>query len=379
MPEGVVWVFASNRHLLVDRFGYPFAMNPAKMRRVRVWAFAFCILLSAWQAYAGFDSMFDPVVSEIGGKFGWVWLLSGPVSFFAATSIGTIFAYIAQATKPGLLRKFWSLLLWLAKIWLAGGALLFAWADWFGTSFGFTIGERTEHFLAILLPMIAVAFGFWTIERDIEESTFKLAMESVAASDGARSSLWRETILVVFRWIGALLAAGGSIAAVAVSGLLLLLWGCEPPSVTTLADRFPGERRNLETIIAMSDQDSQMAVIDPSWLEIRGQSFPLLNNAAGISAKRWDEYRRIFRLNGFTLGIRRYSAKGDAFIIVKSIGLLDNGYSSGYLYCAPGMEHQYAPCSSEEKRGERPASAGVEAYEFVKLTDRWRAFLQGPG
>jgi hypothetical protein len=122
-----------------------------------------------------------------------------------------------------------------------------------------------------------------------------------------------------------------------------------------------------------------MAVIDPGWLELQGQSFPASYTAVGISAARWEEYRSIFRRNGITQGIRRYAPKGDAFIIVKSIGLLDNGHSNGYLYCVPGAKHIYAPCSSTEKYGEHSYSSGDEAYEFIKLTDRWYAFRQGPG
>jgi hypothetical protein len=129
----------------------------------------------------------------------------------------------------------------------------------------------------------------------------------------------------------------------------------------------------------MSDQDSEMAVIDPTWLEFQGRSNSSQNVAIGISPARWEEYRRIFRRNKITQGIRRYQAGGDAFIIVRSIGILDNGSSNGYLYCAPGAEHWYAPCTSREEHEKLDWDGGNEPYEFIKLADHWYAYRDGPG
>jgi hypothetical protein len=98
-----------------------------------------------------------------------------------------------------------------------------------------------------------------------------------------------------------------------------------------------------------------------------------------MTAERWNEYRRIFKRNRITQGIRRSQPNGDAFIIVKSVGLLDNGYSNGYLYCVPGPKHPYKPCSSKETNGSQPSTGNDEAYSFIKLTDRWYAYSEGPG
>jgi hypothetical protein len=353
-------------------------MNHSRISKLRFWVLAAFVILSTYQVYARLESMFDLVASGAGGNFGWVWLLSGPILFFFSASTGTIFGYIAQATRRGVVKNLWILLVWLIISVLAGGALLFSWADWFGTTFGFTIGEHAAHFFTIVLPMIAVAYGLWTLVRDIRKQVSGASENSVLMRDSVASSLWKQAMLSAGRWAGALIAAVGSVAAVLVSGLLLFLWGCEPPSVQTLANRFPSERKDLETIIAMSDEDFQMAVIDPSWLQLQGQDLPNVNSAVGISSARWDEYRRIFRRNGITQGIRRYAPRGDTFLIVKSVGILDSGYSNGYLYCVPGIEHRYAPCSSTGQRGEQPSTGGVESYQFIKLTDQWYAFREGP-
>lgn len=355
-------------------------MNFAKIIRYRAAILLGLVTLSAWQVYVGFDSILDLVISGVGGKFGWIWMVSGPITFFFAASLGAIFAYIGLKVKAGLVKKFWGLLLLTIIVGLSVGCLIFAWADWFGTHFGFTLGEYLRHFLFIILPAVACTALFWTIQQDIWKAATEAIITTKSCINDPQQFPYRRAASTLGRWLGVLVAAGGSIAVVTASGLLLLLWGCEPPSVAKLTRRFPSERKDLETIIAMSDQDSQMAVIDPTWLQLQGQGFSSTDKAIGISTERWDEYRKVFRRNGIMQGIRRDSAGGDTFIIVQSIGLLDNGYSNGYLYCVPGSAHRYEPCSSTEQRGEHPYSGGGDAgYEFIKLTDRWYAYREGPG
>jgi hypothetical protein len=194
-------------------------------------------------------------------------------------------------------------------------------------------------------------------------------------------------------WIG---AAIGSILAVSFSALLLLMASCTPPSLETLAARFPSQRHDLETLIQMSDQDADFSVIDPAWLmssagmvtdsgtpPIKVLQSPQpdigVNPKSHMSIERWNEYRRILKRNHITQGIRRSKPSGDAFIIVKSEGMLDNGVSAGYLYCGYGPGHSYPPCSSKELRFKQPYTNNQQAYSFLKLADRWYAYSEGPG
>lgn len=187
----------------------------------------------------------------------------------------------------------------------------------------------------------------------------------------------RDTVVAVLKVVG---IVAGSIVAVLATGLLLLLWSCTPPSLNTLAKRFPSQQHDLKTLITMSNQDSDLLVIDPGWLETSDyHQYLSYDPASGITAERWEAYRRIFRRNGFTQGIRRNAKNGDAFIIVKSIGILDNGYSNGYLYCGPGPVHSYPPCSSNQSKDEHPYSPESEAYSFIKVADHWYVYSQGPG
>jgi hypothetical protein len=163
-----------------------------------------------------------------------------------------------------------------------------------------------------------------------------------------------------------------------VGGILLLMWSCEPPSLATLESRFPGQRRDLETIISMSDHDAQFVRIDPDWLSTPEHQYQKYSPETGMTQERWDEYRRLFARNGITQGIQRDPESRDAFILVKSVGLLNRGHSNGYLYCGPGPKHRYPPCSSSEPYGEHPYSPGDEAYSYRKLADRWFAYSEGP-
>ncbi len=157
------------------------------------------------------------------------------------------------------------------------------------------------------------------------------------------------------------------------------MWSCEPPSLETLEGRFPRQRHDLETIVSMSEQDSQVVRIDPTFLINRQNQSTEFGSETGITQERWNQYRRLFGRNDISQGIQHDPQTGDAFIMVQSTGLLDRGYSNGYLYCGPGPKHAYPPCYSSKPSGEHPYKEGDEGYSYRKLADRWYAYGRGPG
>jgi hypothetical protein len=190
-----------------------------------------------------------------------------------------------------------------------------------------------------------------------------------------RGGGWRK----VLRILG---IATTSFLAVTVSCILLLMWSCEPPSIKTLQRRFPEQRADLETILAMSNKDTHMLRIDPTWLmnDTSGE-FLQYDPRAGITLERWNEYRRLFSRDGITQGIQRESGSDDAFIIVDSEGLLNDGISNGYLFCGARPIHRYAPCTSSAAKGSHQFSgvgANDEGYSFIKLDGGWYAVSIGP-
>ena len=77
------------------------------------------------------------------------------------------------------------------------------------------------------------------------------------------------------------------------------------------------------------------------------------DSKAGLSKPRWDEYRRVFSRNGIRLGIERDTSR-DAFIVVGSIGILNRGHATEYVYCnptAPLNQDRCHPCALNQDEG----------------------------
>jgi len=192
-----------------------------------------------------------------------------------------------------------------------------------------------------------------------------------------------------------ILAAG---FVVVVASLLLLVYvACEPPSLDKLARQFPARQSDLELLVRMSGEDSQLDVIDPTWMMVQaptqpdpsdgavqqlqlGKEYMAYSPETGISRERYDTYMRIFAKNDLSQGLRRYGDSGDIFFIVKSVGLLNRGYSNGYLYCGHrgAGTSRYPPCESSSTSEIHDVSAGGESYEFHKVAPNWFVYRDGP-
>lgn len=175
--------------------------------------------------------------------------------------------------------------------------------------------------------------------------------------------------------------------------LIVFLWFTlfkEPPTLVDLQRDFPSKRADLETILAMSDEDMNFYRIAPDFLdrvpddpnEVGGR-YMASDPKAGLPKARWDAYRKIYARNGIRLGIERNRVH-DAFIMVGSVGMLGRGHTSGYLHCAPSApvdSYHFYPCVSHEERGERKSDRGSleEGYSFQRLDDGWYAYDEGPG
>jgi len=172
-----------------------------------------------------------------------------------------------------------------------------------------------------------------------------------------------------------------------IAGLVVLLtlafYQAEPPGLTDLAKQFSSKRADLETILKMANEDKQFSRIAPSFVDLaRGGRYMADDLGSQLSKAHWDEYRRIYKRNGIKLGIQR-DAAGDAFIMVDSIGLLNRGHATGYLFCDPSTSvdtDRFWPCLLHQQDGQRgfDPEKHIEAYSFHKLDDRWYAYDEGP-
>jgi hypothetical protein len=165
-------------------------------------------------------------------------------------------------------------------------------------------------------------------------------------------------------------------------------FGKEPPTLGELQREFASKRGDLETILRMSDEDAKFSRIAPDFLDRTPdgpndfERYMKNDPKAGLPESRWGAYRRIYSRNGIKLGIQR-NASRDAFIMVDSVGLLNRGHASGYVYCAstaPPNANRYYPCMLNKEKDERRYDPDTreEGYSFQKLDGRWYAYDEGP-
>jgi hypothetical protein len=166
-----------------------------------------------------------------------------------------------------------------------------------------------------------------------------------------------------------------------------IFWLAEPPSLAKLQRDFPSKRTDLETILQMSNTDLDFPRVAPTWVvywpnegtsETQSQGDP----NAKLPEMRWQEYRSLYAKNDIQLGFSR-DKSGDVFVMMDSVGLLNRGHTSGYLYCAATTEvaeNRFYPCSLNQEKGQQKHSWNPrkEAYSFQRLADRWYAYDEGP-
>jgi hypothetical protein len=166
-----------------------------------------------------------------------------------------------------------------------------------------------------------------------------------------------------------------------------LVEGPRPPSIARLQRDFPKERADLETILRMSDEDSKFSWIAPDFVDQRPGDpsvkfftrFKSGDPKANLSEPRWALYRQIFLRNGIHRGIQRDLA-GDAFIMVRSSGILDVSLTSGFLHCAQNDRAdplRFDPCLLHQDQGKRQGDSSRDGYSFQRLDGDWYAYYDG--
>jgi hypothetical protein len=171
-----------------------------------------------------------------------------------------------------------------------------------------------------------------------------------------------------------------------VGALMIFIRSLEPPSLDSLQTSFPARQSDLNALVRMSNEDVRVARIAPDWLDQttsgKWEQHMAGDPMAALSTSRWDTYRTVFSRNGIKLGLQR-NAFGDVFVMSDSIGLLNRGHTTGYLYCgAPRSQrgYRYPPCALGDDKGEQKFSSNPrrDAYSFKKVADHWYVYDEGP-
>ena len=220
--------------------------------------------------------------------------------------------------------------------------------------------------LLALIVLLGISVGCFLLARSANSLLFKIPLWLVGGCSGAVSLLL--FLLAVFFWVQ------------------------EPPSLSTLAKHFAERRSTLEQIISMSDQDKYFFRIDPTFLDYDYTQGKMDGNAvvgedaAKMAPARLQAYRSLFAQAQLDQGFQR-QLDGDMYFMAGSIGILENGYTTGYLYCRdPGsvasQSSGYELCrSATTDHGSQNNSITPprQAYSFQKVADHWFVFGEGPG
>ena len=163
----------------------------------------------------------------------------------------------------------------------------------------------------------------------------------------------------------------------------LLCVGCgpPPPSDEALEKRFQRQRPALEHLVAMMNEDSQMTRIAPDFIWNRDSvAWPRPESEWGISAQRWNEYRKIFDEASFKQGTSRGADSEDVLILVYTEGLVTSGSAISYLHCGPKAKQQaYAepPCIDRKESGSGMYGKSTSyGYRYKKITEDWYVYEQ---
>ena len=175
---------------------------------------------------------------------------------------------------------------------------------------------------------------------------------------------------------------------VCIAVLFVFMRASEPPTLRNLQNHFAARKAALETLVRMSDEDAHYSRIAPTFVD-RDQGsdqpgrFMEGDSKAGLAKSRWNEYRAIYKRNDIKLGVQRDEG-GDLFIMVDSVGLLNRGHSTGYLYCDQqkdaAKKYRFQPCLLNQNEGSHQFNPNPreEGYSFRRLEGSWFVYDEGP-
>ena len=196
---------------------------------------------------------------------------------------------------------------------------------------------------------------------------------------------------IFFRIVLWVIGIGSACAFTVLLFVTVLFWQPEPPDLAMLANNFSDRRETLTELLGMSNVDTHYSRIDPTFINYGavdgtpgGQSMWGDTNSP-LPTDRWKRYRKLFSRAKLDQGIAR-DADGNVFFMAGSIGLLDRGHSTGYLFCRdPGsqssQQSRFEPCTvPPQESGSRAflPEPRVEADSFKRVADHWYVFSQGP-
>lgn len=159
----------------------------------------------------------------------------------------------------------------------------------------------------------------------------------------------------------------GSLAVLAV--LIITIWIALPPSERALVSRFSKHRSDLDRLVQLATEDSQLIWVGSSVLKtVDGHQYQSSGSQSVLSAARWAEYRRLLGTTGVHDGISRDPTTGDVFLSMHRSHRVDPaGADFGYVHCAaiPQRTSGSLPCIEDQEFSDKGG------YRWKRLDDGW--------
>jgi hypothetical protein len=163
-----------------------------------------------------------------------------------------------------------------------------------------------------------------------------------------------------------------------IAVISLARWWMKPhqPSDQALVKRFYARRADLDRLVVMLGEDSQMSRIAPDFLSTQDSAaWPRPESQWGISRVRWDEYKRLFNRVGIDDGAVSGGKSKDALLIVYSWGIVPSGFSVGYLHCGQpdyGFVPSEPACAEQKDSGTGMYGHSTSfGYRYRKIAEGW--------
>ncbi len=156
----------------------------------------------------------------------------------------------------------------------------------------------------------------------------------------------------------------------------------QPPTLRELKAGFPSKRADLQTILAMANQDKDFYRVG---LEFPVTSEPKQHQShyirVDLPKARWDAYQEIYSRNDIQIGFER-DRDGDVFIMFDAAASEDGGHATGYLHCVSDAlpeSGRFGACTHQDEQAGHSVGdfSGDPKYAFENLGDGWFAYDEG--
>jgi len=151
-----------------------------------------------------------------------------------------------------------------------------------------------------------------------------------------------------------------------------LEWFWSALSDDSLMKQFNKHRGDLETLVSMAETDSSMSRIADDFIERKDSAaWPRPESQWGITADRWNDYRKLFRKVGLSDGFSE-DDQGDIYFITYTAGSVVSGTSKGFVYCRKieFSKSPFLPCTEQHNSGKQESMTG-DGSEYRRLAEHW--------